>query len=117
MHGTYTIWFNPACSKCRETLELLRDHGIEPTLRKYLEEPPTIHELQALLRATGGSALALVRQSDPRFAELGLSDGSSEQSVLAALAAHPALLQRPIVTEGDRAIVARPPEKALELLR
>jgi arsenate reductase (glutaredoxin) len=81
----WTLWYNPECSKCRLALELLRDRGIEPTLRLYLEEPPRLDELRALSGKLKRPAIALVRTREPGFAERGLSDQSSDDELLQAL--------------------------------
>jgi arsenate reductase len=110
------LWFNPACSKCRRALELLEQRGVAPTLRRYLEQPPTIAELASLVDRLGRPPLALVRTNEADAQRLGLGEDTSREAVLAALAQHPGLLERPIAVRGERAVVARPPERVLELL-
>lgn len=112
-----TLWHNPRCSKSREALELLRAHDIEPVIRDYLAQPPSEDELSVLLSALGIPARELLRSADPEAKELGLEDESlGDADLIAAMAAHPQLIQRPILIAGDRAIIARPPERVLELL-
>ncbi|MBM3648744.1 MAG: arsenate reductase (glutaredoxin) [Alphaproteobacteria bacterium] len=113
-----TIWHNPRCSKSRETLELLRKEGVAPAIREYLKQPPSKAEVEALLDMVGGDPGALVRDGEPEFkvlkkkkAELGKAD------IVKAIAAHPVLLQRPIVVSGKRAAIGRPPEAALAVLK
>jgi len=115
---TITIWHNPRCSKSRETLELLRKKGVEPTVREYLKQPPSKAEVEKLLDMVGGEPGALIRDGEPEFkalkkkkADLGKAD------IAKAIAAHPVLLQRPIVVAGKRAAIGRPPEAVLPLLK
>lgn len=108
---TLTIYHHPRCSKSRLCLQRLRDRGLEPQVVAYLETPPDRAMLQSLWQRLGES---MVRWNEPLAKELGLRQGTSEQ-VLAALEAHPQLLERPIVVWGERALVARPPEKVDEL--
>lgn len=113
----YVLWHNPGCSKSRGALELLAERGIEPELRDYLGQPPTVAELQALLAALGIPARQLLRSGESVYAELGLDDPSlDEAQLLGAMAAHPKLIERPILVTGHRAMIGRPPERVLELL-
>ncbi len=110
------IWHNPRCSKSRAALELLTDRGVEPTVRRYLDDPPTRAELEAVLAALGtDDPLAITRTGEARFRELGLK-GADRDTLLDALAANPILVERPIVRDGDRAALGRPPEQVLGLL-
>lgn len=110
-----TLYYNPRCSKSREALALLQAGGHSPMLRDYLEAPPTLAELERLQRLLGVPARALVRDGEPVYAELALAD-ASDAALLAAIAAHPELLQRPIAVRGERAVIARPPELALQVV-
>ena len=111
-----TIYHNPRCSKSRQTLALLRARGIEPQVIHYLETPPDAATLRVLLRKLGISARELVRKGEPEYrsARLDRSD-CTEAEVIEALAAHPGLIERPIVVSGERAVLGRPPENVLEL--
>jgi arsenate reductase (glutaredoxin) len=107
---------NPRCSKSRAARALLLERGVDFAERRYLEEPLTRQELADLaLRLTAPPSL-WIRRGEPAFAEAGLAGESSEERLLDALAAHPALLERPILIRGRRAVVGRPPERVLELL-
>lgn len=109
-------WVNPRCSKSRGLLQLLEDAGREVLQRDYLVDPPSLNELEAALVKLGESdPLVLIRTKEPLYRELSL-DQASRRELLEALTAHPALLERPILFAGERAIVARPPELALQLL-
>jgi arsenate reductase len=115
---TVTIWHNPRCSKSRQTLELLREKGIEPTIREYLKQPPTKAEVAKLIDLLGGDAKDLVRDGEAEFKTLGKKKAELSRSDIAqAIARHPILLQRPIVVSGSRAAIGRPPEAVLPLLR
>jgi arsenate reductase (glutaredoxin) len=110
-----TVWFNPSCSKCRGTRELLGQRGVEASYVEYLEDAPTRAELERVLGLLGtDDPLSITRTGEARFAELGLA-GADRDALLDALAANPILIERPIVMLGNRAVVARPPEKVLDL--
>ncbi len=111
----WKIYFNPNCSKCREALGLLRKNGIEPTVVEFLKSPPTVVELQGLVKTLKVETRDLVRTQEAIFKDLHL-DLSDEESVLKAITIHPILLVRPIVLNGRRGVIARPPETLLSLL-
>lgn len=111
-----TLWFNPACSKCREAAGLLEAREVPFTRRVYLDEPPTRAELGALLEQLGSAdPRAIMRTSDELFLASGLGAAAADR-LLDALVAEPRLLQRPIAVRSGRAVVARPPSLLLELL-
>lgn len=111
------IWHNPRCSKSRAALQLLRDNGVEPAVRRYLDDPPSRAELEAVLTALGtDDPLAITRTGEARFRELGLK-GADRNALLDALASNPVLVERPIVLDGDRAALGRPPEQVLTVLQ
>jgi arsenate reductase len=113
-----TIWHNPRCGKSRETLALLRENGVEPVIREYLKEPPSRAEVDTLLRQVGGDHRVLIRDGEPEFKELGTAKADlTPQDVSKAIAAHPILLQRPVVVSGKRAAIGRPPQAVLALLK
>lgn len=113
-----TIWHNPRCSKSRETLALLKDRGVEPTIREYLKQPPGKAEIEKLLDMVGGEPGALIRDGEPEFKTLKKKKADlSRADIVKAIAAHPVLLQRPIVVAGKRAAIGRPPEAVLTLLK
>ena len=105
------IWFNPACSKCRLAVEALDAAGVDYSIRRYLDEPPTKDELSAALDALGLQPWDITRMTEPLAAELGLTDLARDRGAwLDVLADHPSLIQRPIlVTEDGSAWVARDP--------
>lgn len=112
-----TLWHNPRCSKSRGALTLLRDRDdVRVTERRYLDEPPTREELQALLGKLGlDQVRPMVRRQERRYRELGLADAGDEE-LLDAVVAEPRLLERPIAVVGERAVIGRPPEQVLDLL-
>lgn len=111
-----TLWFNPACSKCREAARLLDERGVPFERRDYLVSPPTPDEIRMLLELLGeNDPRIMMRTGDELFRSLGLEEADTE-GLLEALVAEPRLLQRPIGVRGGRAIIARPPARVLELL-
>lgn len=110
-----TLWHNPRCGKSRAALALLTERGLSPTVRLYLKEPPTEAEIVELLRHLEVPAIGLVRTGERLFRELDLAD-SDDTALVAAMAAHPILIERPILVTGDRAVIGRPPEKILDLI-
>lgn len=111
-----TIYHNPRCSKSRQTLALLQEHGVHPKIVLYLETPPSASEITGLLKKLGISAAELVRQGEDEYKACGLSKSASDKDVVAAMAKHPKLIERPIVVRGNKAVLGRPPENVLALL-
>jgi arsenate reductase len=113
---TAHIYVNPACSKCRTAQSILDEHGVEAQTVLYLDQPPTLDELRRLMVMLDiDDPRQMMRTGESLFAELGLAD-KSDSDLLEAVTRHPILLERPIFVVGDRAVVARPPERLLELL-
>jgi arsenate reductase len=114
----YTIYHNPRCSKSRQTLTLLREKGIEPEIVEYLKTPPSYKTLESIASQLGKEPLEWIRSGESVFKELGLSkkDDRSQEEWLKILAENPILIERPIVTTGNNAVLGRPPENVLELL-
>ncbi|MCF3499804.1 arsenate reductase (glutaredoxin) [Stenotrophomonas maltophilia] len=110
-----TIWHNPACSNSRGALKLIRDAGIEPEVIEYLGNPPDVGKLRQVLAESGLSARDLVRSKESQFAELGLED-ADEATLLASMAEHPRLINRPVVRTPKGTRLCRPPETVLEIL-
>ncbi len=113
-----SIYHNPRCSKSRETLALLQQHGVEPQIVLYLDTPPDVKMLQTLLQKLGmHSARELMRRKEDLYKELDLDNSAlSENQLLQAMAQHPKLIERPIVINGERARIGRPPEAVLEIV-
>ena len=110
-----TIWHNPSCSNSRGALTLIRDAGLEPTIVDYLTDAPDEASLRDVLRASGMQARELVREKEPLFAELGLAD-AGDDVLVAAMAAHPRLINRPVVITDKGTRLCRPPERVLDIL-
>ena len=112
-----TFYHNPRCSKSRAALELLEGRGLAPTIVRYLETPPTAAELKSLVKKLDIAPRQLLRTGEDEYKQLNLADaGLSDDQLIDAMAAHPRLIERPILIAGDRAAVGRPPEKVLEIL-
>ncbi|TBM12484.1 arsenate reductase (glutaredoxin) [Hafnia alvei] len=113
-----TIYHNPRCSKSRETLALIKEQGIEPTIIQYLETPPDAATLKTLLKELGfTSARQLIRHKEDLYKELNLADESlTEDQLIDAMINNPKLIERPIVVKGKKARIGRPPEQVLEIL-
>ncbi|HEY3520704.1 MAG TPA: arsenate reductase (glutaredoxin) [Rhodanobacteraceae bacterium] len=117
MSGRIAIWHNPRCSKSRGTLELLHQRGIEPTIVDYQKNPPDAKELSRVLDLLGLQPRELMRRDEPKYAELKLDDPKlTREQLIAAMAAHPILIQRPIVFADGKAAIGRPPEAVLAIL-
>ena len=115
--AVFQILHNPHCSKSRACLQLLEARGVQIAIRRYLESPLTLAELQALRVALGGNAREMLRSDDPAACAAGLDDPAlSDAQLLQGIADSPALMQRPIVIVGDRALLCRPPERVVALL-
>ncbi|MCW3480811.1 arsenate reductase (glutaredoxin) [Neisseriaceae bacterium JH1-16] len=114
---TVRIYHNPRCSKSRETLALLEARGIAPEVVEYLVTPPDAAALAGLLDKLGLEPRELMRRKEPEYAELNLADPAlSREALIAAMVAHPRLIERPIVVVGDKAALGRPPEQVLTIL-
>ncbi|HEU4813175.1 MAG TPA: arsenate reductase (glutaredoxin) [Xanthomonadaceae bacterium] len=114
---TTSLYHNTRCSKSRSALELLRERGVEPELVYYLETPPDAAQLRELLTMLDLPARSLLRTGEPEYTQLGLDDPAvSDEQVIAAMAEHPRLIERPVFVHGGRAVIGRPPERVLELL-
>jgi arsenate reductase len=111
------IWLNPACSKCRTAVTQLDEAGISYTVRRYLDDPPTAAELEEVLARLGLEPWDITRTGEPAAAELGLTawpkDAATRPKWIAALAEHPALIQRPIITADDGTTVVGRSDQAL----
>ena len=113
----FTIYHNPRCSKSRQTLALLEEHGVSPDVVLYLDSPPSQQTLTALLGKLGISARDLLRKGEDDYKLNKLKDPSlSEEELIAAMHKYPKLIERPIVEKGERAILGRPPENVLDLI-
>jgi arsenate reductase len=115
---TITIWHNPRCSKSRQTLELLQKKGVTPAIREYLKAPPSKAEVETLIEMVGGDPAELIRDGEAEFKALKMKKAEmTKVDIAKAIAAHPILLQRPIVVAAKKAAIGRPPEAVLPLLK
>lgn len=110
-----TIYHNPNCSTSRNILALLRERGVEPTIVKYLETGWTRPQLEGFLKAMGAGPKAILRGKEARAKELGLA-AASDDAILEAMVREPILVERPIVVTPKGVVLARPIEKALDVL-
>ncbi len=110
------IYHNPRCSKSRAGLALLEEQGIEPEIIRYLDTPPTVEELTALLQKLDMKPRELMRTKETIYKEQGLGDVEDDTKLIEAMAAHPKLIERPIVIRGDKAVIGRPMENVTALL-
>jgi arsenate reductase len=117
MGASVTIYHNPRCSKSRETLALIESNGIEPQVVEYLKTPPTKEELRGLLKKLGMKPEQLVRRGEDVYKQKFAGKSLTEEQWLDALAKNPVLIERPIVVKGSQAVLGRPPENVLALLR
>ncbi len=112
-----TIYHNPRCSKSRATLALLAERGVEHTVIRYLETPPSVAELKKIVALLGISPRDLIRTGEDEYRANGLDDMTlSDSDLLQAMHDHPRLIQRPIVVSKNAARIGRPPECVLEVL-
>ncbi len=111
------IYHNPRCSKSRQTLQLLRDKGVEPEIIEYLKTPPTREELEQVLDMLGLEPRQLMRTKEKEYKEQGLAAPNlSREQLIDAMLATPKLIERPIVIRDGKAAIGRPPEQVLEIL-
>ncbi len=110
------IYHNPRCRKSRETLKLIQETGLVPTIVKYLENPPTAQELERILKQLGKRPIEIIRKGEAIYKEQFKGKDLSDQEWIQAMVEHPKLMERPIVVEGERAIIGRPPENVKVLL-
>ena len=110
-----TIYHNPRCSKSRQTLELIREKGIEPQIVEYLETPPSAAELKDILSKLGMSAAEIVRTKEAKEEGIDVSSLDND-ALIEALAAHPRAIERPIVVKDAKAVMGRPPQNVINLI-
>jgi arsenate reductase (glutaredoxin) len=117
MRAPLTIYHNPACTKSRETLALIRERGFEPHIVEYLKTPPSEAELSAIVRKLGIKPLELVRRNEQIFKDQYAGRNLGDKEWIKAMIEHPILMQRPIVVRGEAAVIGRPPEDVKPLLK
>lgn len=109
------VLFNPSCSKCRSVRAILEDKGLDVDYVRYLEHTPDRAELERVMSLLGtADPRQMMRTDEPVYREMNLAVADRDE-LLDAMVSHPVLIQRPIIIHGDRAVIGRPPERALEL--
>lgn len=117
MADEYTIWHNPKCSTSRFVLESLRRGGIEPVVREYQKDPPSVEELRTVLSAMDGTPRDLLRRKGDLYLEMGLDDPAlTDEQLLHVLSSHPQLIERPLVISPRATVLCRPKDRVFDLL-
>lgn len=111
------IYHNPRCSKSRQTLQLLQDQGIEPSIIEYLKTPPTAAELKDILQKLDMKPRELMRRKEAEYKATGMdNDNLTDEELISGMVATPKLIERPIVVSNGKAAIGRPPEDVLNIL-
>jgi arsenate reductase len=113
---TITIYHNPRCSKSRQTLALIQEKGVEPDIIEYLKHPPSETELDNILTKLGKEPAELLRRGEDEYKQYFKGRDLSRAEAISLMVQHPKVIERPIVVNGDRAAVGRPPESVLDIL-
>ena len=114
---TLKIYHNPHCSKSRKTLQLIEDKGILTKVVEYLKTPPTTDELKEITKLLGISPRELLRTKEVEYVAQGLDNMTlDDDAIIEIMVNHPKLIERPIVVDGNQAVIGRPPENVLELI-
>lgn len=113
---SYKIYHNPRCSKSRQTLQILKDNGIEPQIIEYLKESPSTEELTEVLSYLELNATDIIRKGESIYKENYKGKDLSNEEWIKVLVNHPKLIERPIVIKNKKAILGRPPENVLKLI-
>ncbi len=109
------IYHNPRCSKSRQTLALIEEKGVSPEIVEYLETPPSVEALKDILTKLGKRAAEIVRKKEAKEEGINL-EALDDNALIEALVAHPRAIERPIVINGDKAVLGRPPENVHDIL-
>ncbi|HYW59927.1 MAG TPA: arsenate reductase (glutaredoxin) [Xanthobacteraceae bacterium] len=114
---TVTIWHNPKCSTSRKVLEMIRAEGVEPAIIDYVNNPPSVAEIKSALKEMGAKPRDLLRRRGTPYDDLGLDDETlGDAALLAAMHAHPILIERPVVRTRKGTRLCRPPERVKDIL-
>ncbi len=117
MSNNVRVFHNPKCSKCRLTMDILNDKGIETSVVEYLNTPPSSDELNHILQLLGIEPRELMRKHEAPYKENHLDNPElSREQLIAAMIEHPILIERPIIINGNKATIGRPPKKVLDIL-
>jgi len=115
--GAVTIWHNPKCGTSRKVLDMIRAAGVEPAVVDYVKTPPSAAEIKAVLKEMGARPRDLLRRRGTPYDELGLDDAKlGDAALVAAMHAHPILIERPVVRSPKGTRLCRPPERLKEIL-
>ncbi len=111
------IYHNPRCSKSRQTLQLLEDNGVQVEVIEYLKTPPTVEELEAILKMLDMQPRELMRTREAEYKETGMDNSNLDRDALiAGMVNTPKLIERPIVLSNGKAAIGRPPESVLAII-
>ncbi len=110
------VWHNPRCSKSRAGVKYLEEKGVDFSIVKYLDTPPSAEEIRAVLGKLGIPARELMRTKEAIYKTLNLKEVHDASALIAAMAEHPKLIERPVVIHGDKAVIARPAERIETIL-
>ena len=113
--SSWSIIYNPNCSKSRKALQILREHKINPTIIDYLQNPLSREQLSDIADKIGVEAHQLLRKKEKAFVEANI-DVTNDMNVFDAMVDNPSLIERPIVVHKEKALIARPPEKLLDII-
>ena len=117
MNTNVSIFFNPRCSKCRQTRDILDEKGVDTTIIEYLKTPPNSAELSEILDLLGLEPRDLMRRHEAPYKDNNLDDPDlSRDQLIQAMVDNPILIERPIIISGKKAVIGRPPEKVLDIL-
>lgn len=110
------IYHNPRCRKCREAMAILDEKKANYKVVEYLNDNPSLEDIKAIHKKLNVPVIDMIRTAEPEFKELGLNKNDDDETLLKAIAKAPKLLQRPIIIKGNKAVIARPPELANDVL-
>ena len=111
------IYHNPRCSKSRQTLQLLEENGVSPEIVEYLKEVPSKSDLKGIIKSLGVSARDILRKKEAIYKEAGFNnDNLSDDEIVSMMVENPKVIERPIVVNGSKATIGRPPENVLEII-
>jgi arsenate reductase len=114
----YRIYHNPRCSKSRQALSMLEEKGIKPEVILYMDTPPSASQLEQVIHQLGITPRELLRRGEDEYRELNLAEPTlTDSQLIDAMVAHPKLIERPIIVKGSRAVLGRPPENVLTLIK
>lgn len=117
MSDKVRIFYNPKCSKCRQTMAILDNKGIKPSVVEYLKTPPSRNELDTILNLLAIEPRQLMRTHEAPYKENRLDNADlSREQLIQAMVDNPVLIERPIVISGNKATIGRPPEKILDII-